>query len=104
MIVIVDYGMGNIRSVHNALNYLNLEAKISSLPEEILKADRVILPGVGAFGDCMRGLIEKGVIDAVKEFIDKGKPFLGICVGMQLLFEKVLNLASKMALVILMVM
>jgi glutamine amidotransferase len=88
MILIIDYGMGNIRSVHNALNYLNLEAKISSEPEEILKADRVILPGVGAFGDCMKGLIEKGVIDAVKEFIDKGKPFLGICVGMQLLFER----------------
>jgi len=55
MIVIVDYGMGNIRSVHNALHCLNQKAKISSLPEEILKADRVILPGVGAFGDCMRG-------------------------------------------------
>lgn len=88
MIVIVDYGMGNIRSVHNALSYLNLDAKISSSPDEILKADRVILPGVGAFGDCMKGLFEKGLIDAVKGFIDKGNPFLGICVGMQLLFER----------------
>ncbi|MCA1927827.1 MAG: imidazole glycerol phosphate synthase subunit HisH [Calditerrivibrio sp.] len=88
MIVIVDYGMGNLKSVFNAFTLLCYSVKISDSPEEIINADRLVLPGVGAFGDCMNGLIERGISDAVRDFISKGNPFLGICVGMQLLFTR----------------
>jgi glutamine amidotransferase len=88
MIAIVDYGMGNLRSVEKALSYLSYKAKITNEPEKVLNADRVILPGVGAFADCLSGLKNSGLYDAVLEFITFGKPFLGICVGMQMLFEK----------------
>ncbi|MEF3254092.1 MAG: imidazole glycerol phosphate synthase subunit HisH, partial [Deferribacterales bacterium] len=72
----------------NALKSLGFDAKISNLPEDIINADRVILPGVGAFGDCMKGLMYGGLVEFIKEFIDKGRPFLGICVGVQLLFTR----------------
>lgn len=87
MIAIIDYGAGNLFSVQNALNYLGFENKITSDKGEIIKADRLILPGVGAFGDAMDKLNRSGLVDTVKTEAEK-KPFLGICLGMQLLFEK----------------
>lgn len=87
MITIIDYGAGNLFSVHNALEYLGYENKISCEPEDIIGADRLILPGVGAFGDAMDKLKKAGLVDIVKQEALK-KPFLGICLGMQMLFEK----------------
>lgn len=98
MIGIVDYGMGNLRSVYNALKKIGIDAKIVSDEREMKDLDRLILPGVGAFGDCMKGLIDRGLIDSVRSFIASGKPFLGICVGMQLLFEKSLEFGEQMGL------
>ncbi|WP_022851430.1 imidazole glycerol phosphate synthase subunit HisH [Limisalsivibrio acetivorans] len=88
MIAVIDYGMGNLRSVQKALESLGYNAVVTSCPKEIIEADRAILPGVGAFGDCLAGLREMELYDATLRFIDTGKPFLGICVGMQMLFEK----------------
>lgn len=88
MIVIIDYGMGNLKSVSNALNHLNIENKISDDINEIRNADGLILPGVGAFPDAMETIEEKGLDKVIKEEVQKGKPLLGICLGMQLLFEK----------------
>ncbi len=87
-IVIVDYDVGNLRSVEKALQTVRAEAFISRDPEEIKSADAMVLPGVGAFAECMGNLINLGLIDTVRKFINSGKPFLGICVGYQLLFEK----------------
>ncbi len=87
MIAIIDYGAGNLFSVQNALNYLGFENKITSDKEEIIRADHLILPGVGAFGDAMDKLNNSGLVDTIKAEAVK-KPFLGICLGMQLLFEK----------------
>lgn len=87
MTTIIDYGAGNLFSVRNALNYLGCENQISSDKTDIISADRLILPGVGAFGDAMDKLRESGLIDVIKEEAVK-KPFLGICLGMQLLFEE----------------
>lgn len=87
MIAIIDYGAGNLFSVQNALNYLGIENTITSDKDEIIGADRIILPGVGAFGDAMDKLKGSGLIDTLKSEAEK-KPFLGICLGMQLLFEK----------------
>ncbi len=88
MIVIIDYGMGNLKSVRNALNYLGIENKISADPNEIKKADALILPGVGAFPDAMETIERLGLDKIIKEETQKGKYLLGICLGMQLLFEK----------------
>jgi glutamine amidotransferase len=88
MIVIVDYNMGNLRSVSKAVEHLGGTVKVSALPADIEKADKVILPGVGAFGDACAELRELGLFSAVKKFIQSGKPFLGICLGLQLLFER----------------
>ena len=87
MIAIVDCGIGNVQSVKNALDYLRVESIISSSASEIGGADRVILPGVGSFGAMMEVLQERGLVDVLKEVLEKGKPFLGICLGMQVLFE-----------------
>ena len=87
MIVIIDYGMGNLRSVQKAFESVGAEAIISSNPAEILNASAVVLPGVGAFGDCMRNLETLNLTDVVHKSIQSGKPFLGICLGLQLLFE-----------------
>lgn len=87
MIVIIDYGMGNLRSVQKAFESVGADAKISSNPAEILNASSVVLPGVGAFGDCMRNLENLNLTDVVHKSIQSGKPFLGICLGLQLLFE-----------------
>ena len=88
MIVIIDYGMGNLKSVRNALNYLGIENKISANPEEIKSADALILPGVGAFPDAMETIEKIGLDKVIKEEIKKGKYLLGICLGMQMLFER----------------
>lgn len=88
MIAIIDYGAGNLHSVKNALDYLGAECVITADPEQILAADAVILPGVGAFGDCMASLDTAGLIDVVKQAAQSGKPFLGICLGLQLMFEE----------------
>ena len=87
MIAIIDYGAGNLFSVQHALNYLGIDNKITSDKQEIINADRLILPGVGAFGDAMDKLNNSGLVDTIKKEAVK-KPFLGICLGMQLLFEK----------------
>ncbi|WP_278246472.1 imidazole glycerol phosphate synthase subunit HisH [Clostridium drakei] len=88
LISIIDYGMGNLRSVQKALEYIGEKAAITSNIEKILKSDGVILPGVGAFPDAMENLKEKSLDKALKEVVDKGIPTLGICLGMQLLFSK----------------
>jgi len=88
MIVIIDYGMGNLSSVKNALNFLGLESKISSDEEEIRSANALILPGVGAFPDAMETIERLSLDKIIKEEVAKNKPLLGICLGMQLLFEK----------------
>lgn len=87
MIAIVDYGAGNIFSVKNALDYLGLENKLTKEASDLINADGIILPGVGAYPWAMKKLNESGLVDTIKEQ-SKIKPFLGICLGMQLLFDK----------------
>jgi glutamine amidotransferase len=87
MIAIIDYGMGNLFSVEKAFASLGADVVITSNQDIIRTADKVILPGVGAFGDCMRNLNEYKLVDVIHEVIAKGTPFLGICLGLQLLFE-----------------
>ena len=88
MIAIVDYGVGNIFSLYSSLKYIGAEAALTNDPEEIRAADKIILPGVGAFGDAAEKLRQTGLADVVLEQAKAGKPLLGICLGMQLLFEK----------------
>ena len=88
MIAIIDYGMGNLRSVQKGFERMGREAVVTREPHTILDASKVVLPGVGAFPDCMRNLEEYGLIDAVQKSIASGKPFLGICLGLQLLFTE----------------
>lgn len=87
MIAIIDYGVGNLRSVEKAMHYIGAEAKITSDKDEILSADAVILPGVGAFAEAMDRLKETGLDNVIKKVISDNKPFFGICLGMQLLFD-----------------
>lgn len=87
MTAIIDYGAGNLFSVKNALDYLGIENKVTQKAEDLRAADRLILPGVGAFPDAMRMLHESGLVEVIKEEVQK-KPLLGICLGMQMLFEK----------------
>ena len=87
MIIIIDYGMGNLRSVKNALDFLGLESKISSDEQEIRNSKALILPGVGAFPDAMDTIERLSIDKIIKEEVVKNKPLLGICLGMQLLFE-----------------
>jgi glutamine amidotransferase len=86
MITIIDYGAGNLRSVVNAVSRLGYEAKVTNSPGEVISARAVILPGVGAAADTMASLRETGLDGAVLRFIGEGKPFLGVCIGMQVLF------------------
>lgn len=88
MIAIIDYGAGNLHSVKNALDFLGVESCITKDSDVILNADKVILPGVGAFADAMDNLRKNGLEETVKNAAQSGKPFLGICLGLQLLFEK----------------
>lgn len=85
MIAIIDYGMGNLRSVQKGFEKVGFDAVVTSDPKLVLSADKVVLPGVGAFGDCMRNLEEGGFVEPILKVIQDGRPFLGICVGMQLL-------------------
>ncbi len=88
MIAVIDYGAGNLHSVKNALDFIGADSVVTSDPSEIAKAGKVILPGVGAFGDAMRSLEKSGLDKAVIETAKSGKPLLGICLGLQLMFEK----------------
>ena len=85
---IVDYNMGNLASVKNAFDKIGANAKIVNSPDKIKNYDKLILPGVGAFGDAMQHLKSTGMDEAIKEFVKSGKFLLGVCLGMQLLFEK----------------
>ena len=88
MIAILDYDAGNIKSVEKAMQLLGQEVTVTREREAILRADKVILPGVGAFGDAMDKIRQYGLYEVIHEVVDKGTPFLGICLGLQLLFER----------------
>lgn len=87
MIAIIDYGMGNLRSVQKGFEKVGHQATITSDPEQVLTADKVVLPGVGAFEDAIAELRRRELVEPILKAIDSGKPFLGICLGLQLLFE-----------------
>lgn len=88
MIEIIDYGMGNLKSVVNALKILNIKYKVSSDAKDIYKAQGLILPGVGSYKDAMDNLENRGLVEVIKEKVNGGCPILGICLGMQMLYEK----------------
>lgn len=88
MIVIIDYGMGNLRSIQKALEYLSIKSVISAEAQKITSSGGIILPGVGAFPDAMENMEERGMNKLIKAAVSEGKPILGICLGMQLLFEE----------------
>jgi len=88
MIALLDYGSGNLRSVHKSLLKVGAKVRLVQRPNEIGDARALVLPGVGAFDDCINALRKQELLEAAKAFIDTGKPFLGICVGYQALFEK----------------
>ena len=88
MVAIIDYDAGNIKSVENAVRFLGHDVKVTSDPGEILAADHIILPGVGAFGDAMKRLRAAGLEETIAEAVRSNKPFLGICLGLQLIFEE----------------
>ncbi|HBW34974.1 imidazole glycerol phosphate synthase subunit HisH [Desulfosporosinus sp. BICA1-9] len=87
-ITLVDHGIGNILSVQRAFEYCGAQVMISDNPQYIKNADYLVLPGVGAFADGMRGLSERGLVEAIIDFASKERPFLGICLGMQMMMEK----------------
>ena len=87
MIAIIDYDAGNIKSVEKALQFLGEEVIVTSDRDAILSADKAILPGVGSFGDAMEKIRERNLEEVIHEFVERGKPFLGICLGLQLFFE-----------------
>ena len=86
-VALIDYGAGNVRSVFNALKFLGADVQLTANADEIKAASSVVLPGVGAFGDCVRGLTERGLWATTKSCLTDGRPFLGICVGYQMLFD-----------------
>lgn len=88
MIAIIDYGMGNLRSVQKAFEKVGFEATVTADPAQVLEAEKIVLPGVGAFPDCMRNLEQGGFVDPLLKVIRDGRPFLGICLGLQLLFTE----------------
>ncbi|HVU28426.1 MAG TPA: imidazole glycerol phosphate synthase subunit HisH [Verrucomicrobiae bacterium] len=88
MIALLDYGSGNLRSVEKALRKVGANVRVAKSPEEIGDARAMVLPGVGAFDDCINAMQKQHLLEAAKKFIESGKPFLGICVGYQALFEK----------------
>ncbi len=87
-VVIIDYGMGNLFSVRNAFAALKVKARIAGTPRGLKGCDRLVLPGVGAFGDAMRELKKRRLIESIREIVRTGRPFLGICLGMQLLMDR----------------
>ena len=88
MIAIIDYQMGNLRSVQKGFEKVGQEAQIVSDPQQLEGATKVVLPGVGAFGDAIKELTERGFVDPLREWLEQDRPFLGICLGLQLLFER----------------
>ena len=88
MITIIDYEMGNLRSVEKAFESLGFAARVSSNPDDLLATDKIVLPGVGAFKDCLNNLRNGGFVGPLLQHIEAGKPLLGICVGMQMLFDE----------------
>lgn len=88
MITLVDYGAGNVRSVAKALQTVGAKVQVTRNPADVLAAEKVVLPGVGAFGDCMSSLRTSGLAEAICQTVHNGRHFLGICVGMQVLFEE----------------
>lgn len=95
---VVDFGAGNLGSVCRALDHLGRDVTLASTADGILSADRLILPGVGAFGACMQSLARHALVDAVRAFAATGRPMLGICVGMQMLFDESLEFGSHQGL------
>lgn len=87
MTVIIDYGAGNLSSVEKALRHIGCDCEITGDPEKLKNADAAVLPGVGAFGDAMENLRARGLEGPIKDYVNQGKPFLGICLGLQILFE-----------------
>ena len=94
MIALIDYGAGNVRSVHKALTAVGGEVKVTQDPDVVLKADKVVLPGVGAFGDCIEGLKRLHMVEVIDDVVNREVPFLGICVGMQVMFEEGLEMGK----------
>jgi imidazole glycerol-phosphate synthase subunit HisH len=88
VIALIDYGSGNLRSVHKALLKVGAEVRVVRRPDELNDAGAAVLPGVGAFDDCIHSLEQQSLLQACRQFIQSGRPFLGICVGYQALFEK----------------
>ena len=88
MIAVIDYGMGNLRSVQKALEVVGAKAIITSDPRDLKKCDKLVFPGVGAFGEAMKELKKLKLVEPIKDAIGEGKPFLGLCLGLQLLFDK----------------
>jgi glutamine amidotransferase len=87
MLSIINYRMGNLRSVQKGFERVGSKARVVTTPEEVRSADKLVLPGVGAFRDAMTHLREQGLVEPIVEFAASGKPFLGICLGLQLLFD-----------------
>jgi len=87
-IVIIDYGMGNLRSVQKGFEWIGVKAQVSRNKREIARASAIVLPGVGAFKDCMENLERYGLVEPLLRFIEQGKPYLGICLGLQILFSE----------------
>jgi glutamine amidotransferase len=98
MIALIDYGAGNVRSVHKALTAVGAEVTVTQDPAVVLEAAKVVLPGVGAFGDCMASLKRLHLIEPIHQVVQQGVPFLGICVGMQVLFEEGLEMGRHQGL------
>ena len=88
MIAVIDYGMGNLRSVEKALQVVGAKTKVTSDPVDLRKCEKLVFPGVGSFGEAMKELKRRKLVEPIRNAIDGGKPFLGLCLGMQLLFEK----------------
>ncbi len=97
MIALIDYGSGNLRSVEKALQFVGAEVQLVTRPEGLQSHDGLVLPGVGAFDDCLNALQKQELVAATREFIRSGKPFLGICVGYQALFERSEEFQSQAA-------
>ncbi len=87
-VTVVDYGMGNLLSVQRAFEHCGAEVELTDVPRRIADAERLVLPGVGAFANCMAGLRLRHLVEPVRSFTDTGRPFLGICIGMQILLEE----------------
>lgn len=88
MIAIIDYGMGNLRSVQKGFERVGYDAVVTADPKVVQEADRIVLPGVGAFPDCMRNLEQGGFVEPLLKVLQDGRPFLGICLGLQLLLHR----------------